>query len=113
MGYFANEVAIVADFIYEPCFKTSLSRIWKNVLDAMANSDDKSLFLFDPANTFQLLTSTFELLSVPFHEVYEALKVARSLLSSRRCLRFRYDVENSQRVIAGHSFVKSYPILTL
>ena len=43
VGYFANEVAIVADFKDDPTFIAFLSRIRKNVLDAMANSDGKKL----------------------------------------------------------------------
>lgn len=39
VGYFANEVAVIADFKDDPTFMAFLSRIRKNVLDAMANSD--------------------------------------------------------------------------
>lgn len=54
VGYFANEVTILADLEDEPSFLTFLGRVRSNVLAAMANSD------------------------VPFHEVCEHLKIVRS-----------------------------------
>ena len=84
VGYFANEVAIVADFKDNPSFIVLLSRIRKNVLDAMANSDGKTLdFRFvGQIHTATLspafLRAFFSQNSVPFHEVCEALKVTRS-----------------------------------
>eukprot|EP00957_Ditylum_brightwellii_P210464 15364998-Ditylum_brightwellii.AAC.1 len=55
VGYFANEVAIVADFAQSehPSFNNFLGKVRRNVLDAMANAD------------------------VAFHHVCEALNVQR------------------------------------
>ena len=73
----------MADFKDDPNYMTFLNRIRKNVLNAMSNADgtytslDSELCLILALDIHMSEHSKF-CITVPFHEVCEALKVVRS-----------------------------------